>query len=189
MNKLYYLLVTLFFLSACEKENLPEQNIDENFLSIQRDADAGIVEQQYNLGLIYFTGSGNEIKVDDKKAIEWLEKASLKENSNAEYTLAFIYSRGSLDAPADYTKASYWFLKAALNGLQEAQYRIGLAYSSGEGVDKDLEKAYAWLNLEKEDTGDTRGIDLINKIKSQLTDSQLKSANRIIKVLKGSIRQ
>jgi uncharacterized protein len=63
----------------------------------------------------------------------WFEYAGMQE-----------YAKGS------YRRAMRFFLKSAWYSDKPSQLSIGLMYLNGEGVDKDLVKAYAWTALAAE---------------------------------------
>ncbi|NOX33056.1 MAG: sel1 repeat family protein [Deltaproteobacteria bacterium] len=47
----------------------------------------------------------------------------------------------------DYKHAIYWSLRAAEGGSVSAQKQLGSMYYLGNGVKKDLKKAYMWYKL------------------------------------------
>ena len=50
-----------------------------------------------------------------------------------------------LASQGDSVKAAGLFLQAAEQGNRPSQYFLGLMYARGDGVEKDLNKAFAWL--------------------------------------------
>ena len=92
---------------------------------LQRSADAGLAQAQYNLGLLYENGVG------------------VQGHADAQVQLATQYFLGR-GAPKDWKLAAKWYEAAAQSGDPGAQYIIGSFYEHGDGVAKDLNKALAW---------------------------------------------
>jgi uncharacterized protein len=64
--------------------------------------------------------------------------------------LWFEYTGMKEYANGDYKRAMRYFLKSAWYSDKPSQLSIGLMYLNGQGVDKDLIKAYAWTALSAE---------------------------------------
>ena len=102
-----------------------------------------------------------------RAACDWAEQAARSGNSDialvqyticaeedndpeSQYILAAKYYKGEDVGKPDFRQAAVYFAKAANNGYAPAQVKLGLLYWRGEGVGKDLNKAYKWLYLAKE---------------------------------------
>ena len=97
-------------------------------------ADAGDIDAQYNLGVIYDKGLGTTRNVTE--AIKWYRLAAERGQPAAQFNLGIMYQHGEVGDP-DSTEAARWFLRAADNGIVEAQYGIAVMYHRGEGVLQD----------------------------------------------------
>jgi hypothetical protein len=104
-------------------------------------AEAGNVDAQYQLGLMY--GNGLGVPKDPQKATEWLDKATGKFDPGAQFNLGVMYFQGER-LPKDYGLAGRWFRKAAERGDPEAQYNLGWMYEKGTGVPQDTAEATDW---------------------------------------------
>lgn len=69
-------------------------------------ASLGHVQAQYNLGKMYYTGTG--VKTDYGQAAQWFGKAAEAGNQQAQYYLAGMYQWGQ-GVEKDENKARYWF--------------------------------------------------------------------------------
>lgn len=99
----------------------------------RRDANDGLADAQYKLGVMYAEGNG--IRRDSCQAEAWLKKAAEQNDADAQYYLGKMYSRRS--SMGSQTEASKWFERAANNGSSDAQLQLGLMYYGGSGVQQD----------------------------------------------------
>ena len=76
-------------------------------------AEKGHAVAQFNLGLLYHSGSG--ISLDEKKAIEWYEKSAQNGYYQAQEYMAVGYREGWFGLPKDGKKADYWEKKLEAN--------------------------------------------------------------------------
>ena len=88
---------------------------------IARKAQAGESEAEYKLGKSYYEGDG--VKLDYKKAAEWLHKAAKQNNPEAQYGLFRMYTYGQ-GVKVDYDYAATMLRSAAENGHFHAQKLI-----------------------------------------------------------------
>ncbi|MCF6247520.1 MAG: sel1 repeat family protein [Desulfobacula sp.] len=94
---------------------------------------------------------------------------------------AFFFSPGcfSKNVPtADYKRASYWSIRNAEKGSASAQNMLGSMYYLGEGVPRDLKKAYAWYKLAA-NQGDSSAQKFLDIITALLPADQLKEAQTL----------
>jgi TPR repeat protein len=105
-------------------------------------ANRGDADAQFELGLRYLTGEG--FKKDEKKGVEWLEKAALSGHLRAQFVYGSLFEDG-VTVPKDPAKAVEWYLKAANGGFPMAQHSVGVAYELGQGVPKDTKLAAEWF--------------------------------------------
>ena len=84
--------------------------------------------------------TGDLIKQDYGKAVEWYSKAAELGDGAAAEKLAYMYDRG-LGVSVDKAQSLKWLQRAANLLYAPAAYELGLAYESNNGVSVDLAKA------------------------------------------------
>jgi uncharacterized protein len=77
--------------------------------------------------------------------IDQTQRKATMGDAGAEGALGDWYQSGSNGYPKDLTIAAKWYLRAAEQGITQAQRQIGEMYEFGEGVQRDHEKAVAWI--------------------------------------------
>lgn len=102
-------------------------------------AEQGDAESQCLLGECYYLGRG--VEKDTARAMEWLEKAALQGNRDAQYNLGALYEEG---VEADMDKASKWYRKAAEQGDVNAQYRLAKYLMRIAGTAEEVDQAIEW---------------------------------------------
>jgi len=85
-------------------------------------AQAGDVDAQYNLGIMYYHGEGAE--KDHEQALKWFHLAAEQNDPEAQYNLGFMYGRGE-GAAKDHHMSREWFQKAASQGHAGAREILG----------------------------------------------------------------
>ncbi len=171
-------------LAAAAAVQSQEISLEEYLARLQKQADAGNAEAQFNLGRIYLRGEGStgaayvrEVPKDIPKAVEWFQKAAMQGNVNAQRDLGMLFKLG-IGVKEDAKSAFMWLQKAAAQGNDVAQYNLGMMYADGAGVKRDLPRASAWLSLaaaqgnEKAKTGNTA-------IDAKLTSAQRAEGQRL----------
>lgn len=163
---LFLSVVFLCFLTGCGEQaaaNKPEAvapavkakelTQEEYFAQLQKNAETGNAEAQFNLAWIYMHGEGysgvtfmRDVPKDLAKAHDWYQKAAAQGHVNAQYNLGMLYKLG-LGVKEDAASAFMWLQKAAAQGSDIAQYNVGVMYADGAGVKRDLSRACAWLAL------------------------------------------
>jgi len=82
-------------------------------------AEQGHAEAQFNLGSLYYQGSG--VPQDYREAVQWIYKAAEQGHVPAQTTLGSLYAEGVHGViEKDYPPALMWFLFAAAQGDMEA---------------------------------------------------------------------
>ena len=95
LRKIFYFFISIIFfylfltLSLYSKE---DESIPDYILKMQKIANEGNAEVQYNLGLIYSNGEG--VDKNFSKALYWFKKSASQGNVLAEYKLGYIYDNG-----------------------------------------------------------------------------------------------
>src|SRR4030067_815197 len=85
-------------------------------------AESGNAQAQYNIGVMYFTGSG--VQEDYVKAAEWYGKAAENGHSDAKAALGAMHYEGK-GMPLDFDEAINLFKQAAEQGHAGAQSTLG----------------------------------------------------------------
>ena len=85
--------------------------------AIQRAADQGDAEAQFNLGVMYATGDG--VPQDYQEAVKWYRRAADQGYADAQYNLGVMYYNGE-GVIQDKREAYIWFSIAAITGDEDA---------------------------------------------------------------------
>ncbi|MFN0194631.1 MAG: tetratricopeptide repeat protein [Aestuariivirga sp.] len=88
--------------------------------------------------------SGNGAKTDEAEAAKWYRQAALQGNSEAQFRLARIVSKGVKGVKKDAETAFKLYLDAAGKGHALSQNAVGHAYQNAIGVKADDAKAIEW---------------------------------------------
>jgi uncharacterized protein len=80
------------------------------------------------------------------EALKWFNKAAEQEDSDAQFSLGYMYEHG-LGVTQDYAEAARWYGKGAKQANADAQAGLGDLYANGRGVPQDYILAHMWLNL------------------------------------------
>ena len=108
---------------------------------LQRAADQGHVEAQFDLGELYY--NGNRVVQDYSKAREYFRTAADLGSVAAQLKLGYIYGRG-LGIPKDALEAVRWYQLAAEAGNLAAIGQLEIMYMNGDEIDKEYQKAFHW---------------------------------------------
>lgn len=84
-------------------------------------------------------------KVDDGRAMKWLERVADAGQPEASKKIGDLYLWG-LGVGKDLSRAFAWFKKASDGGCASGQSRIGDCYRYGWGTDKSLSSAVEWYS-------------------------------------------
>jgi len=114
---------------------------DEAVEEYRMAADAGCVQAQYALGILYKLGHG--VGQDNDQAAEWFRKAAAAGYAPAQYNLGCMY-RDGLGVEKDDAQAAGWFRSAAEQGHAASQGMLAEMYATGRGVPKDPGQAELW---------------------------------------------
>jgi TPR repeat protein len=107
-------------------------------------AQAGQIQAQTNIGVLYMEGEGCELDLEEAK--RWLLQAAERGESNAMLYLACLLvtnpkSRGETTTPQAQKDGARWMRIAAQQEMPDAVTRLGYLYWHGLGVEKDAAKA------------------------------------------------
>ncbi len=87
---------------------------------------------------------------NDIALVQYILCAEDEDDPESQYILGSKYYKGEGVDRANFRQAVVYFAKAAHKGYAPAQVKLGLLYWRGEGVSKDMSKAYKWLYLAQE---------------------------------------
>ncbi len=107
-------------------------------------AEAGEVDAQYRLGIMYQNGLG--VVRNELLAMKWMVAAANQDFPLAQHGLGFMYMEGDCVAKNG-EKAVLWFSRAAEQGMAGSQTTLAMMYETGNGVDQDLDEARKWYRL------------------------------------------
>jgi len=132
---------------------------------LMREAEAGKLESQWNLGRLYNTGGLGGVQLDEAKAAKWFRKAG--EAGHAEAALAYgemLFNGKGMAANTE--EAGKWFRIAAEKGIPKAMYMWGLLVEMGHGTAQDAQAAYGWFK-KAADGGETRAYNSLGDLYSE----------------------
>lgn len=131
-------------------------------------ANAGYVDAQWVLGMLYATGRG--VRKDVIEAAAWIRKAAEQGRADAQWRLSYMYQKGE-GVPKDPAQARAWLEKAARQGYPDAPFDASL--SAGGDSSKGTADTKSLSDLAIEHSAD-RQRDLF----PNLWDSPLSRANQ-----------
>lgn len=152
-------------------------------------ADAGVEIAQYNLGVLYYSGTG--VAQDYSQAFKWTRMAAEQGHTNAQYNLGTLYYNGLgvraeifkrwplllIYQQSDLEEAARWYLLAAENDHGDAQYNLASMYQKGEGVDSNLITSYVWARLAHDNEVPDATL-LLETLQNSLSPAELDLAGR-----------
>lgn len=151
------------------------QNIPEAIRLLTDSADKGFTAAQYQMGKLLY--HGEVIQQDIARAIDYLERAAGQKNPYAAYLAGKI--RLTEAEVKDVFRAIRNFEIAAENGNDYAEYQIGKIYLYGKEVERDYEKAIAYLSSAAEH-GNPYAEQLLHSIQSNRHWSAALGAIRLL---------
>lgn len=110
---------------------------------LQRAADAGAPEAQFELAKLYERGTG--VAADPAKALQLYQAAALQNFSDAINDLGFLHHQGGLGLPANPQKAYGFFQRAAELRHPQAQFNFAALIDDGLVPGKGPEEAAQFL--------------------------------------------
>ena len=164
--------LTAIFLSFFCLVNLAWGEI--NLKEIEKLAESGDIEAQFNLGFMFDQGQG--VPQNYAEAVKWYRKAADHGHVDAQYFLGTMYVQGQ-GVPQNYAEATTWLKKAAEQGLTDAQFILGGMYYHGQGVLKSLQAAYVWWSIASE-SGDKTSKKNLEMLSSEMTQQQIAQAQK-----------
>ena len=111
---------------------------------IQKKAEQGDAEAQFDLGLLYYNGEG--VEQSRTKAAEWCRLAAEQGHAKAQFNLGVSYDNG-VGVEQNRAEAAKWYRLAAEQGNIMAQVNLGVLYYGGKGVEQNHAEAAKWYRL------------------------------------------
>lgn len=118
-------------------------------------AEAGHVDAQFNLALMYDNGTG--VTRNLHTAAMWYRRAAEAGDRTAQSYLGEMYAKGQ-GVEQSFEQSAEWYEKAALKGDALSQYNLGILYASGKGVPLDDVYAFAWLSVARASGQSANGV-------------------------------
>ena len=116
-------------------------NYSESVKWYRKDAEQGVAEAQFNLGVCYYEGNG--VSRNYLEAVKWYRKAGEQDYAKAQFNLGLCYELGN-GVSQNYLEAVKWYRKAAEQGVAEAQFNLGVCYYKGNVVSQNYTQAVNW---------------------------------------------
>lgn len=125
---------------------------DSNLALLQREANAGNSEAQFQLGRMY--DSGDKLERDREKAIIWYTSAANQGHAESQYRLAIAYLYG-IGITRNVANGESWLTKAAQQNHTVAKDMLPI-YLANRSANQSTSIALSWY-LEKAAAGDPEG--------------------------------
>jgi len=125
---------------------------DSNLALLQREANAGNAEAQYQLGRMYDTG--DKLERDRQKGIAWFTAAANQGHAESQYRLAIAYLYG-IAVSKNVATGESWLTKAAQQNHPVAKNMLPI-YVANRSANRSTSIALSWY-LEKVANGDPDG--------------------------------
>jgi len=142
---------------------------------LRKLAEAGNIDAQNQLGLLYYEGKG--VPQSYGQAKEWFEKAAEQGHAGAQVNLGTLYFLGHGVSESD-QEALFWFRNAAARRDALAFAKLGRMYERGQGVSQDFIQAHMWYNLSAAH-GEKRAAEIRDALAKQMTPGQIAEAQRL----------
>lgn len=106
-------------------------------------------------------------------------KAANEGNAEAQFDMGTMYDVGEQGVKRDLVEAAKWYRMAAEQGDSAAQYNLAIMYDMGEGVEKDLVQAYAWISV-SEIFGNKGARESSKQFAARMNKKQLEDGDALI---------
>lgn len=132
---------------------------------LERQANAGDVLAQHELGIRYLTGRG--VSADTLKGAYWIQKAAAQNLVSAEFNLGILYYHG-WGVEWNPFSAYREFFAAAKRGMDEAEYVMGQFLTDNLVVPRNWEEAHRWVKLAA-DSGYAPAKEMLKELEKHMT--------------------
>lgn len=188
VKKSAYLLIFALFIAPIsvadeagnnyEKAKKYEVNgkLDRAVEAYEKAADAGHLEAQNMLGVMYLKGEG--VEQDKQKARELFKNAAEEGLDIAQYQYAELLLQGE---GGDREKAIEWYRKAADQGHVISMTKLGEVYATdSKDTDPDYPRAFAWYVVAKQ-MGAYVSNGQLELLERNMSSSDMDKADKLIK--------
>ena len=141
-NMAFLILTAAVVIQSGHTPETGRSSRERQVASLERQAEAGDLKAQVQLGLAYASGYG--MPVDEAEAVKWFRKAAEKGDPPGEYLLSEMYFTGR-GVEVDMGEALKWLTRSAEHGDPHAQSNLGALYLRGQVVPKDEVEAARWI--------------------------------------------
>jgi len=173
---------------AAPNSVVPANGEVKSFEDYSAKAEQGQAEAQYNLGMIYRTGSHGVAK-NVPVSVTWLTKSAEQGHSRAQYYLGrtyFDFDGNTSGVAKDTRNAVSWWGKAAAQGDADAQEAFGFCYAKGfGGLVKNEIEAYAYQILASR--SNASAMAWRGKLEASLSPESLRAGVARSKVLQAAV--
>ena len=163
------------FHERAENLSKPSEEGSENAKYLHKLAEAGNMDAQNQLGLLYYDGRG--VPQNFKQASVWFRKAAEQGHVGAQVNLGTLYFLG-YGVSENNQGALFWFRKAAAQRDALAFAKLGRMYEQGREVPRDLVQAHMWYNLSAA-YGEKRSLEIRDALAKQMEPRQVAEAQRL----------
>lgn len=128
------------------KETYPYNSSDKSYQEglIFKLYDKSKAIDQVTIGLRYLNGV--DFSKNEKKAVEWFQKAANQNNDKGQYRLGYCYQKG-IGVGQDKAKAASLYELSTNQGNKDAMSALSKMYLYGDGIPKDISKALHWQEI------------------------------------------
>jgi len=120
-----------------------KKDVKTGLMWLTKAANAGLLDAQTNLGILYRNGEGSDIPKNPELGFYWYMEAAKQGDKDSQSTVGIMLYNGE-GTSRNYFEAVNWMRKAADQGHAEAQYNLGYMYDSGRGVAQNYAEAMKW---------------------------------------------
>lgn len=146
---------------AIGMEGMP-QSFERAAYWYRRAADQGVVNAQYNLGVLLERGLG--VPQDSAAAVAQFRKAASKGHPDAQNALGVAYLNGA-GVPRDPAQALDWFRQASAGGNPRGAYNMGQLYETGALGGPDPRAAAGWYRIAA-DAGNAEAREALDRLQA-----------------------
>jgi len=137
------MVYTLIAFRCCEKSEKDRNKFEAAAAALfQASANQGLLDSMRMLAHAYQSGKG--VERDEKKAIDWFERAAASDDWLSLESLGDMAYEGKNGFSKDKEHSARYYEKAAELGGWTAQLKIGRMYEDGDGVPQDYQRAMRW---------------------------------------------
>jgi TPR repeat protein len=139
-------------------------------------ADAGHMDGQYGMGLLYANGFG--VDMNDEQALKWYGLAADQGHAEAQCNLAVMHANG-WGVPQSNETALKWYTLAAEQGVTQAQVSLATMYRDGFGAEKDTVQSRKWYAIAA-NLGDKNAIYKLDDLAGHMSAQEIAEGDSLV---------